>query len=215
MNRRNIRITVSLIVALIAGHTISSTAAAEEREASFVEATTAKELEIQRYGEHAINRLAVTMMSEFRQALRDGKPEDAISSCHLKDLPMEGDGIKGLSRITSVKLTSLKVRSPANAPDDEDELALREVEYLMNYVGNIPDLLLQRIDGPGAVREWRVYRPLGVAKQCLTCHGDLSKQSPALRAKISELYPEDQAIDYRNQQWRGLIRVTVKEDASK
>ena len=103
------------------------------------------------------------------------------------------------------------MRSPANAPDAEDKLALDEFQFAMNYGESVPNLLVQRIDAPDSEREWRVYRPLGVAKQCLDCHGDAAKQSPALRARLDELYPNDKAIGYSSHQWRGVIRVTVKE----
>lgn len=182
-----------------------------ERKATFIEPTAPEVREIVRYGESAINRLANAMVSELRIALKEKPPEEVIDICHLKYLTMDGDSIKGLRRIKEVKLTSLKVRSPSNAPDAEDKLALEEFEYAMNYGNSVPNLLVQRIDAPEANREWRVYRPLGVAKQCLDCHGDAAKQSPALRARLDELYPNDQAIGYSSHQWRGVIRVTVNE----
>jgi len=215
MNSQLIRITVSVVVALIAGSSVSFGATQEERKATFVESTSPEVSEITRHGKNAINRLANAMVRELSIELRKKPPEDVVEICHLKYLTMEGDSIKGLPHIKAVKLTSLKVRSPANAPDVEDKLALKQFEYLMNYGNSVPDLLVQRIDGPNSNREWRVYRPLGVAKQCLDCHGDPSKQSPALRAKLEALYPSDEAIGYSKHQWRGVIRVTVTESETK
>lgn len=215
MKRQSIRITVSVIVALIAGFSVSIGAAQEKRKAIFVEPTSPEVSEITRYGKNAINRLANAMVRELSIELRKKPPEEVIEICHLKYLTMDGDSIKGLPRIKAVKLTSLKVRSPGNAPDAEDQLALKEFEYMMNYGDSVPNLLVQRIDGPDSNREWRVYRPLGVAKQCLDCHGDASEQSPALRAKLEALYPSDEAIGYKKHEWRGVIRVTVIEDETK
>lgn len=172
-------------------------------------------LQMTRHGENAINRLANAMVRELRIALKKQPPEEVIDICHLKYLTMDGDSIKGLPRIKAVKLTSLKVRSPANAPDAEDKLALDRFDYEMNYGDSVPSLLVQRIDAPDSEREWRVYLPLGVAKQCLDCHGDASNQSPALRARLDELYPSDKAIGYAGGQWRGVIRVTVNEPVSR
>ncbi len=183
----------------------------EAREAVFVEPSSPEARLITRYGETAINRLASAMVKELTIALKKQSPEEVVSIAHLKYLTMKGDTIKGLRRIKAVKLTSLKVRSPSNAPDAEDKLALKEFEYLMNYGDSIPNLLVQRIDSPESEREWRVYRPLGVQQQCLVCHGDPAKQSPELQAKLDELYPSDKATGYSIHQWRGMIRVTVQE----
>jgi mono/diheme cytochrome c family protein len=177
--------------------------------AVFVEPATPETKEILGAGEYAINRLATTMVGELRTALAKGGPEDAIGTCHLKALPMTGGRITGLPRIKAFKLTSLLLRSTANAPDAADQLALDRVDRALNAGDAPPKLLLQRIDAPGAAPAWRVYRPLGIATQCLVCHGDTAEQSPALRAKLDALYPADKATGYTPGAWRGLIRVTV------
>jgi hypothetical protein len=215
MKRKPALIFVTVFLAFIASAIVSIGATEKEREAVFVEPTSTEVRTITRYGESANNRLSRAMVKELTIALKKEPPEEVVSICHLKYLTKDGDTIKGLRRIKEVKLTSLKVRSPANAPDAEDKLALKEFEYLMNYGDTIPSLLVQRIDGPDSEREWRVYRPLGVTKQCLVCHGDTSEQSPALQARLDELYPNDKATGYSNHQWRGLIRVTVDAPKTK
>ena len=44
--------------------------------------------------------------------------------CHLKALPLTGEIIAGMPRSTAVKRTSLKLRNPANAPDEYEQRAL-------------------------------------------------------------------------------------------
>jgi len=204
-----------MVVSFIIGSVLAGNVCAAEPTIDFVVATSPEAKSIQRAGEYAINRLARAMTNELRVALSKAKPEDVVPICHLKDLVMEGGTIKGLPRITAFKLTSLKVRSPANAPDAADQKALDAIDYALNTGENVPNVLVQRIMSPDTPTEWRIYRPLGVATQCLVCHGDPADQSPELRAKLAAVYPSDQAVNYRDHEWRGLIRVSVADAGPK
>ena len=136
--------------------------------------------------------------------------ELAVDVCHLKALPLTGEIISGMPRITGVKRTSLRLRNPANAPDAAEQLALKRVEKNIE-AGVMPKVLVQEIDLPGGKSEWRVYRPVGVAQQCVTCHGPPDSFSPGLQARLKQRYPNDQATGYATGQWRGLIRVSVSD----
>ena len=183
--------------------------------ARFVNDDTAEVAEVRRLGGDAINRLAVTLVREVTSAIAKDGPEAAVDVCHLKALPMTNGTVAGLPRITAVKRTSLKLRNPANAPDAADQLALDYIRQQMEN-GDAPSaLLIQRVESPSAAPEWRVYKPLGVTTTCLACHGDPAEQSAALRAKLSALFPADQATGYNAREWRGLIRVTVADAPAK
>lgn len=171
--------------------------------------------EIRKLGENAINRLAVTLVREVTRATANGGPEGAVDVCHLKALPITQGTVAGMPRITAVKRTSLKLRSPANAPDAAEQLVLEHVRKLLEYGDAPPPLLVQRVEPAGAAPEWRVYKPLGVMPQCAVCHGDPAGQSDALRAKLREHYPDDAASGYQAGEWRGLIRVTVADAPAK
>ncbi len=161
-------------------------------------------------GDRAIDRFAMTMISEAASSVaRDGAVA-ALAVCHLKNLPMTNGFVAGMPRISAMKLTSLKLRNPANAPDAAEELALAKVSADLE-AGTPPNLLVQRIDLPGGGNEWRVYKPLVTIRQCMPCHGRTDEQSPELVAALKEKYPNDDATGYAPGQWRGLIRVTVAE----
>lgn len=176
--------------------------------AEFVDPEAAENVEVRDIGERAINRLGLTLVNEVSVAVAKGGAEKAIDVCHLRALPLTGEILAGLPRITGVKRTSLKLRNPANAPDAAEQLALERVEKDLQN-GKLPKVLVQRIDRPGGKPEWRVYRPVGVAPQCVTCHGPRESLSPELLARLTERYPQDQATGYATGQWRGLIRVSV------
>lgn len=178
--------------------------------ARFLDPESPEAAEIRQLGEYAINRLAMTLVSEVTVAVNKSGAEKAIDVCHLKALPMTQGTIAGLPRIKEVKRTSLKLRNPRNAPDPAEALALQRVQKDLE-AGTIPKVLVQQIDLGGGKSEWRVYRPIAVAPQCVTCHGPRDSFPPELRARLTEKYPEDQAVGYAAGQWRGLVRVTVGE----
>lgn len=165
--------------------------------------------EVRRLGEDAINRLATTLVREVTAAMAKDGPASAVDVCHLKAVPLTNGTVAGLPRIVAMKRTSLKLRSPANAPDPAEKLVLDHIQQLLDDGDPPPPLLVQRVEAPGAAPEWRVYKPIGMMPKCLACHGDPERQPDALRAKLAERYPDDQATGYNAGEWRGLIRVTV------
>lgn len=183
--------------------------------ASFVEADTPEVAEIRKLGENAINRLATTLVREVTAAMAKDGPEGAVDVCHLKAVPITNGTVAGMPRITAMKRTSLKLRSPANAPDAAEKLVLDHIQQLLDNGDSPPSLLVQRVEAPPATPEWRVYKPLGIMPKCLACHGDPAGQSAALQAKLSTHYPTDKATGYKAGEWRGLIRVTVADAAAK
>ncbi len=178
--------------------------------AEFIDADSPAAAEVRALGERAINRLAVTLVNEVSVAVAKSGAENAVDVCHLKALPLTGEILSGLPRITAVKRTSLRLRNPANAPDPAEQLALDRVQRDME-AGKLPKVLVQRLDLAPGRQEWRVYRPIGIAPQCVTCHGPKESLAPELQARLAKTYPADNATGYTVGQWRGLIRVTVSD----
>jgi hypothetical protein len=188
-------------------------AAAAENAAVFVDAESPEFSEIRAHGDRAITRVGYSLVTEVTSAVAKDGPEAAVEVCHLKALPLTGEIISGMPRITAVKRTSLKLRNPANAPDPAESLALEVYRKKIAADLDPPKLLLQRIERPGGKPEWRLYRPVAVMQQCLACHGHAENQSPGLRETLQKRYPKDEANGYRAGEWRGLIRVSVAEPA--
>lgn len=177
--------------------------------ATFVEPSAPEAAEIRRMGDSAMNWLSFTLINELNAAIAKGGIENAVEIAHLVRLPTAGDRLADLPQIKAVKLTSFRLRTPANAPDAADQLALDRVQHELTSSPSPSQVLVLRLDSPGGAPEWRVYRPIGVAPICVRCHGDPADQSPELRAKLRERYPVDNAAGYDVGQWRGLMRVTV------
>lgn len=213
MNSPTIRTVLAQVgIVVLSGVFALSAQGQEEIKAVIVTPATPEQLEVQRLGETAINRLAVSMTNEVKSALRGEDPADALDMCHLKGLPSTpGAIINGMPQILAVKFTSLKIRATDNAPDPADKLALDHINQALNTGGEIPRVVVQRIDTPDRPPEWRVYKPIATTTSCLVCHGDPADQPERLRKRLAALYPDDKATGYKDHEWRGVIRVTVAD----
>ena len=178
---------------------------------TFITRDTPESAEVRRLGDQAINHFGMALVREVATTVARRGPEGAVPLMHLRDLPLKNGTLDGQPRITAFKPTSLRLRSPANAPDEADRLALAEFKRQIEWTGTPPQILVQRAEIPPAAPEWRVYKPVGTLPQCLTCHGDSSKQSPGLRDLLKAHYPDDEATDHSQGSWRGLLRVTVAD----
>jgi Protein of unknown function (DUF3365) len=191
---------------------LSSLGAAESAaKSNFITQDTPESAEVRKLGENAINRMAVSLVREVNTALANGGAERAVDVVHLKDIQMINGTVAGIPRITAMKRTSLKLRSPANAPDAADQLALEEMLRQMQTGEAAPSVLVQRAEIPPAAPEWRVYKAVGTLPKCLACHGDPAEQSETLRSVLRRYYPDDQATGYAAGTWRGVLRVTVAD----
>lgn len=209
MNARFIVVFLFLLLGL-AG-TAAEPPSPTPRRVLFVDADDPALAEIRSIGERAIDWVAGRMINEASSSIAAHSGADAVAICHLKRLPVTGDLIPALPRVTAIKRTSLRLRNPANAPDAPERLVLERIRQDLAAGLPAPPLLLQCIDNSDATKEWRVYRPVSVTRQCASCHGPAQSHSSELRAILQESYPSDTAVDYSIGEWRGIVRVTVSD----
>lgn len=164
---------------------------------------------LSRYGSKVIEDIGAKLVNETTKELATKETRQVVSELHLKGMELPKQVI-GRPKVTAVKRTSLMLRDPRNAPDGADMAALKRIRAQL-IAGDAPDkVLVQKIEMPGKPLEWRVYRPIAASKSCLACHGDPAKFSPGVKEALDHLYPEDKAVDYSAQDWRGIIRVTLE-----
>ncbi|HVU25480.1 MAG TPA: DUF3365 domain-containing protein [Opitutus sp.] len=178
--------------------------------AVFLDPDTPQFAEVRELGERAINRAGYALVAEVTNAIARSGTMDALKVCHLKNFPAKNP-LPDLPRVTAIKRTSLRLRDPANAPDAADRAALENVQSTLESGDPTPSVLLQRVWLPDGRTEWRVYRPIAVTARCTACHGPRDDMLPALRDELARLYPDDQAANYKNGEWRGLIRVSISD----
>lgn len=166
-------------------------------------------------GKATAETLVRTLTAEMGAALGRGGPAAAVEFCQISAQGLTaGVAAGGEPTVIGVKRTSLKVRNPANAPDAAESAALERVRASIARGEPPPELLLQRVEPPGAPDEIRFYRPLKVAATCLACHGDPAAFPAELRETLARRYPRDAATGYQLDGWRGLLRVSLAAPAS-
>lgn len=106
-----------------------------------------------------------------------------------------------------IKRTTLKLRNPKDTPDQDELAALSEYSKTMED-GIKPKPKVKEL----ATGEIRFYAPIIVDKVCLNCHGKIGENvKPQNYDVIKKHYPNDEAIDYKKGDLRGIWSVTFKK----
>lgn len=176
----------------------------------FVDPTSPAVSALKRHGEAGAGVVSKRLLDALNAALAKGGPESAVAFCQTQAPALTAEKLPNRSPVTAVKRTSLRLRNPANAPDDPERAALDRVAAALAKGEPPPPVLIQRIlTSDTAKPEWRVYKPIVIQAACLVCHGDPAAQPPGLRAALQQHYPADAATGYAAGDWRGLLRLTV------
>jgi hypothetical protein len=148
-------------------------------------------------------QLGTELKAELTSALTSAGPIGAISACRTR----APDIAARLSRESGavVSRTALRVRNPANAPDEMQRAVLEQ------FAG---DLAAGRTEMPleaaleinrGGRIERRYMRAIPMDSMCLACHGQ--QLAPEVASAIARDYPGDQATGFEPGQLRGAVSV--------
>ena len=139
------------------------------------------------------------LMKNVGEQMQKGGPESALEFCNIEAMPLT----KSMSdkRGLLISRVSDKMRNPKNVANSE-ELKLIEQYKKQLMAGEI----LKPVR-----TETHYYEPLVTNAMCLQCHGEPGKNvQPKVAAKIAELYPNDLAMGYKENEVRGLISIKTK-----
>ena len=131
-------------------------------------------------------RLMRTMMGQG--------PVAAIEVCR-QDAPEIAAEV-GQTHHVNIGRTSMKLRNPKNQPPDW-------AKSLLETLPKEPQFMELSDGGLGAIY------PILLQQRCLMCHGPAEQLSPDVRAKLAELYPDDQATGFQEGDLRGWFWVEV------
>jgi hypothetical protein len=152
-------------------------------------------------------RLFAGLMTTLQEKIASEGPEAAIAYCRLEALPLTAEVAEEFPQVKNVRRTALRVRNPANAPDDTDRSVLEEWLAAWNPLSPPEPVMKEFTAGDGA-KELRYYRPVPVMATCLACHGSGDQVPANVRAALQRDYPQDEAVDFREGDLRGAIVVT-------
>lgn len=146
------------------------------------------------------------LSSRLQAAMEQGGPAGAIAYCQAVANPLLDSLAQ--ARQATIRRTSLKIRNPQDAPDSLEQQALLQYANRVDRQEALaPEVKL--IDGQTVA----FYAPIKVQPQCLACHGEPGKTlNPVAEKALHSTYPQDQALGYRDGDWRGLWSIRFIRD---
>jgi uncharacterized protein DUF3365 len=154
----------------------------------------------------AIRGLAKNLRTELRAAMKDGGPVKAIEVCNTAAPSIAAAQSK--ERGLTVRRTALKLRNPANAPDDFERKVLKKFVADIAAGKEPKKLAFTEIVTTDDGKVFRYMKAIPTRKMCLRCHGD--NVAPKVKKEIDKLYPKDQATGFKEGDMRGAFSVSKK-----
>ena len=148
-------------------------------------------------------QLGTELKAELSSALASTGPTGAIEVCRTRAPEIAAK----LSRESGavVSRTALRVRNPANAPDDLQRAILEQfADDLAAGRSEMPLETAVEINRGGNI-EHRYMRAIPMDATCLACHGP--QLAPEVASAIASDYPTDQATGFEQGQLRGAFSV--------
>lgn len=155
----------------------------------------------------AARRAALLLDVRFRTELLDRLDREPVVGVylayhdHAQQFVHEAQQTSGLV----IRRIGLRVRNPANAPDDWEADKLEKFDFLVNAGYDINQLETAEIVTEGKTRWFRWIKPVGMNETCMVCHGDAI--SPDILRLLKQDYVEDNATGYLPYEMRGAYAV--------
>ena len=147
-----------------------------------------------------ISEFSSHLKNALTDAIQEGGPVNAIAVCKTRAPEIA----EALSREGwQIRRTSLKVRNPANTSDDFERKVLEDFERRKNEGKDISQLAYYKMKEVGEQSEFRYMKAIPTDELCLTCHGNTI--SEAVKTRLDQLYPGDQARGFRTGDIRGAF----------
>ncbi len=145
-----------------------------------------------------------SLKQELQAGMQEGGPVNAISVCNLT-----APGIANTYSVRNgwdVGRTSLKLRNPANAPDAWERSVLESFEERKQAGEDPASMEYHEVVRENGTTEFRYMKAIPTGKICLVCHGE--QVDSVAKQRIDTLYPDDQAIGFREGDIRGAFTIT-------
>jgi hypothetical protein len=157
------------------------------------------------------DQLMNELKAELGKAMQQGGPVAAVAVC--KSRAPEIAARLSASSGAEVGRTALRVRNPANAPDDLERAVMQgfasELSSASPGATEPPEATVETRSGRGIER--RYLRAIVMQPVCLACHG--ATLAPEIATAIASEYPQDTATGFETGQLRGAV--TVRWPASR
>ena len=146
--------------------------------------------------------------AKLQSAMADGGAINAIGVCNLQ-APEIANRVSTENQV-NVSRVGTRARNPVmGVPNDWQAKALAQFEAGLARGDKPADMEFSEIVvKPQGGKELHFAKPIVLQPMCVTCHGNPEQISPEVKAKLSELYPNDKAVNYQPGQLRGAVVLT-------
>lgn len=147
--------------------------------------------------------LAGSLMATLKQGIKADGHAASVKLCNLQAPAItKASSAEGGSTDWSVSRTSLKLRSPANAPDGWVEQVMKDFEKRKEN-GETAKAIAHT-----EVRDGKFYlvKAIPTKAGCLACHG--TDVADDVKATLADLYPNDKATGFNIGDIRGVFVVS-------
>ena len=145
------------------------------------------------------------LLAVLSEEIAKGGPENAIAVCREKAPKMAAAASAEIG--WAIRRVSLKNRNPKAMPDTWERAVLEDFDQRATAGEKPATLEKGEVVQDGDKKVYRYMKALPTQELCLACHGTAEMISPAVKARLGELYPEDKAVGYRLGQIRGAITI--------
>lgn len=143
------------------------------------------------------------LLSVLTDEIAKGGPEGAIDVCREKAPKMAAAASAETG--WAIRRVSLKNRNPKAAPDAWERGVLEDFDKRAANGEKPTSLEKDEVVADGDKKIYRYMKALPTQDLCLSCHGTADRITPAVKAKLEALYPDDKAVGYGAAEIRGAI----------
>lgn len=162
------------------------------------------EADLKAQAANIVKDYAGSLQSALKGAMEQSGPVAAIGVCHERGPAIAAE----LSAKTGWKVarTSLKPRNPGSAPTAHETAVMTEFEARLAAGEKAEALIHATAEQEDGRLVFHVVKAIPTAELCLTCHG--AALDPAVKNRLTELYPTDTATGFKIGQMRGVFTLS-------
>jgi len=148
-----------------------------------------------------VQEFTQSLKRELKLGLQAGGPTYAIGVCNV-NAPTIAASL-GNEKGWDVGRTSLRIRNPANSPDEWERHILETFEERLMAGDKAEEMEYFEVVQQNGERVFRYMKAIPTAELCESCHG--SNLDKAVKERLRDLYPMDQARGYHAGDIRGAF----------
>jgi len=142
----------------------------------------------------------------MKREMQAGGPVAALKVC--RDVAPRAANDISLQKGWKVTRVGTRVRNPVlGSPDAWEQRVLQDFRKRAAQGEKYKTMSYYEVVEEPAGRSLRYMKAIGVAPQCLACHGSVEQIAEPVRTELKRMYPHDQAVGYKPGDLRGAVSI--------